>query len=84
MLDENLIKKQLKNAKGKRLLEKTKLEYSKEIITELEKNPSLLDKILTDLELTEIEFFSYISGEKNANITLYDQALTLTKIKPKK
>ena len=78
----NIIK-QLKNAKGKRLLQKNMLEYSKEIITSLENNPKLLPQIIDELEITEEDFFAYISGEKNANITLYDQTLTLVKTKTK-
>ena len=78
----NIIK-QLKNAKGKRLLQKNMLEYSKEIITNLEKNPQIITQILDELEIPEEDFFAYISGEKKANITLYDQTLTLVKTKTK-
>ena len=77
------IMKQLKNAKGKRLLEKNILEYSKEIITNLEREPKKLIEILDELEITEEDFFAYISGEKKANITLYDQTLSLVKTKTK-
>ena len=81
MNDNNLIRKQLKNAEGKRLLEKTLLEYSKDIIQALEENPALLSEILYKLEITEEEFYDYISGDKKGNISLYDQALCLTKQK---
>lgn len=74
---------ELKNARGKRLLEKTFLEYSLEIIRELEQNPMILPQILDELEITEIEFMEYISGKNSANITMYDQALTLVKRKNK-
>lgn len=76
----NFIKK-LKNAEGKRLLTKTILEYSKEIIIILEKRPEMLNQILDELELTEEEFFAYLSGDKKGNITLYDQTLCLIKNK---
>ena len=73
------IRKQLKNAEGKRLLEKTLLEYSKYIIQHLEEDPTLLIELLEKLEITEEEFYEYISGDKKGNIALYDQALCLTK-----
>lgn len=76
--------KQLKNAKGKRLLQKNILEYSKEIITNLENNPEILNQVLDELEIPEEDFFAYISGEKKANITLYDQTLSIIKTKVKK
>lgn len=81
MNNEIDIIKKLKNAEGKRLLEKNALEYSKEIILELEKHPELLIQILDELELTEEEFFAYLSGERKGNITLYDQTLCLVKEK---
>ena len=74
----------LRNIEGKRLLEKTFLEYSIKIIKELEKNPQILPEILDELEITELEFLDYISGKSQANITLYDQTLTLIKTKTKK
>lgn len=56
-----------------------------ELITkELEKNPQILPEILDELEITELEFLDYISGNSQANITLYDQTLTLIKTKTKK
>ena len=79
MNQELEIKKNLKNAEGKRLLEKTKLDYSENIIQELYNNPQMLDEILNDMEITEQEFFDNLSGDKNANITFYDQVLILTK-----
>ncbi len=75
------IKRNLKNADGKRLLEKTRLEYSREIIIRLQKNPLQLNDILKELEVTEEDFMNYLSGTKNANITFYNQALTLVKKK---
>ena len=71
--------KQLKNAKGKRMLEKIILEYSKEIIDGLVNNPDILFQVLDNLEITEEDFFSYLSGEKKGNIAVYDQALLLVR-----
>ena len=65
----------LKNAEGKRLLEKNRLEYSKEIINILKDDPQILSELLEQLELTEQDFYKYISGDKNGNITLYDETL---------
>ena len=76
-------KKYLKNIEGKRLLEKTYLEYSLEILKQLEKNPTIISEVLSELEITEKEFIDYLSGKTSANITLYDQALTLVKAKNK-
>ena len=75
------IVKKLKNAEGKRMLTKIILEYSKEIITILEKNPEILIQVLDELELTEDDFLAYLSGDKKGNITLYDQTLCLVKNK---
>lgn len=78
---ENEIRKQLKNIEGKRLLEKTKLEYSHAIIEGLNNNPNILSKVLESLNITEKELWELLSGEKNSNVVLYDQALeTIIKI----
>lgn len=77
------VMKKIKNAKGKRLLEKVLLEYSREIINILENNPDMLIQILDELEITEEDFFACISGEKRENITLYDQTLSLVRAKSK-
>lgn len=61
--------------KGKRQFEKTKLEYSKEIIMILEENPDFFEEILNELGVTKQNFFGYISGDMYANITFYDQKL---------
>lgn len=79
MTENNELKLKLKNIEGKRLLEKTRLEYSKEIINEIEKNSNILPELLQALEITETEFFSYLSGEEHSDITVYDQALVLIK-----
>lgn len=83
MKNKEITKRKLKNAEGKRLLEKTKLEYSKIIINGIKKEPELLESLLKSLEVTENEFFNYLSGDTTANITFYDQTLTLVKMKRK-
>ena len=83
MNNKEITKRKLKNAEGKRMLEKTKLEYSKRIITGIEKEPEILDSLLKSLELTEKEFLNYLSGDTTTNITFYDETLTLVKIKRK-
>ena len=74
------LKKELKNAKGKRLLEKTYLNYSLSIIELLKSNPLILDKLLESLELNEQDFYNYISGNIHGNITFYNEALKQVKI----
>ena len=83
MKKEINIKRKLKNAEGKRLLEKTILEYSKEIISAIQKDHSLLTEITESLQITEEELFRLLSGEKNGNIIYYDQALSIAKKKVK-
>ena len=83
MKEEINIKRKLENAEGKRLLEKTILEYSKEIISEIKKDYSLLSEITVSLQIPEEELFRLLSGEKNGNIIYYDQALSITKKKVK-
>lgn len=83
MKEEINIKRKLKNAEGKRLLEKTILEYSKEIISAIQKDYSLLSQTTESLQITEEELFRLLSGEKNGNIIYYDQALSITKKKVK-
>ena len=83
MKEEINIKRKLKNAEGKRLLEKTILEYSKEIISAIQKDYSLLSEITENLQITEEELFRLLSGEKNGNIIYYDQALSIAKKKVK-
>ena len=83
MKEEINIKRKLKNAEGKRLLEKTILEYSKEIISAIQKDYSLLSEITESLQIPEEELFRLLSGEKNGNIIYYDQALSITKKKVK-
>ena len=83
MKEEINIQRKLKNAKGKRLLESTILEYSKEIISAIQKDYSLLDEITENLQITEEELFKILSGEKKVNIIYYDQALSTVKKRKK-
>lgn len=69
--------RRLKNAEGKRLLVKTALEYSKEISLKLQENPDLLAPILSELEMTPSDFLEYLTGFKIANITFYDETLSI-------
>lgn len=83
MKEEINIQRNLKNAKGKRLLESTILEYSKEIISAIQKDYSLLDEITENLQIPEEELFKILSGEKKGNIIYYDQALSTVKKRKK-
>ena len=77
-------KRRKQNLEGKRLIEVSILEYTKAILQELEKNPQVLLDILFELEVTEQDFYNYLSGVEQANIVFYDQALVLLKRKNKK
>ena len=83
MKEEININRKLKNAEGKRLLEKTILEYSKEIISAIQKDYSLLSEITESLQIPEEELFRLLSGEEKGNIVYYDQVLSITKKKVK-
>lgn len=80
-MNETQIK--LKNIAGKRLLEKTKLEYSQSIIAELSSYPEIINEVISNLYLTEEDFYDYLSGTQSTNITFYDEALRITKEKVK-
>lgn len=80
-MDETQLK--LKNIAGKRLLEKTKLEYSQSIIAELSKYPEIINEVIDNLDLVEEDFYDYLSGTKSTNITFYDEALSVAKEKIK-
>ena len=69
----------LKNAEGKRLLQKTKFEYASEIINIIKNNPSIYNDLLKDVELTSNEFFNYLSGDVDGNIIIYDYLLDKSK-----
>lgn len=75
MKDNISLKKKISNAKWLRNLEQTKLKYSKAILSLLEDNPTLLDELLQDLDVTDDDFFRKITGEENDNISFYDQGL---------
>lgn len=64
----------LQNAEGKRLLQKNYLDYSRQIIEIISDNPEILPKLLETLDVSLEQFYKYISGEENANITFYDKA----------
>lgn len=83
MNNKLIIKKDLKNVKGKRVVQKVIQEYSSYIIEIIMENPDFLQEITTALEITEEDFYKYLSGEMDANITFYDQALVLCKKKLK-
>ena len=68
--------REIKNAKGKRLLEKTILDYSLEIIDKIKENPEIIDMLLENLQITREDLYKYLSGVYNANITFYDEALS--------
>lgn len=75
------IARDLKNTKGKQLLAKNALEYSREIVLQLQENPGLLEPILSELEMTSRDFLEYLSGFKIANITFYDETLSIIRSK---
>lgn len=80
-MDETQLK--LNSIAGKRLLEKTKLEYSQSIIAELSNYPEIINEVIDNLDLIEEDFYDYLSGDKSTNITFYDEALTVIKEKIK-
>lgn len=69
----------LKNTEGKRLIQLSKLEYCNKIINNLKQNPDMIDSILREIEMSEKEFFSILSGEKIENIVVYDFILEYSK-----
>ncbi len=81
MSTENLTKQNLKNIEGTIQLAKTKLEYAKEIAKCLGEQPERLPELLEMLEITEEDFYAYLSGIKKSDITFFDQALSLVKRK---
>lgn len=76
MSERKKVQRNLKNAEGKRLNTKTKLGYAKEISEILKIHPEYLPELLEILEVFEEDLYDYLSLEKKANITLYDQALS--------
>ena len=85
-MEDKEIKRKIKNIEAKRLLEKTKLEYSQNILNILNKNPELYKELLNHLEIPEEDFIDKLSGNSKENISFYDEALnyTLKKIKSNK
>lgn len=81
MDDKLIIKRKLKNDNAKRLEEKLRLEYSKTILDELNKDPKLLSDLLDDLDVLEDDLFASLSGQEARNISFYDQALKSVKEK---
>ena len=76
MDNTNLIKKNLKNVEGKRLHNKTLLEYAREISEKLEEHPEYLPELLEILGIVEEDLYDYLSIDKKANIIFYDKALS--------
>lgn len=74
---ENDMLKKLKNIEGKRLMEKTRLDYSQNILNILTSNPQVVPVVAEQLELTEEQLFALLSGDKMGNITFYEEALGL-------
>ncbi len=68
------------NLEGKILLEKTKLQYTKEILNRINNNPSILEELLDNLEITEEDFKNRLLSQET-NIAFYDQAYTILKQK---
>ena len=81
---ENMLKKELKNARGKRELEKAYLEYVITLIDIIDKNVEFKDKLLKHMAIDDDELISYLAGTAPANITFYDEALTYALKKTKK
>lgn len=77
-MNENSIKK-IKNAQGLRKIEETKLAYSKQILSILEQDPSIIMELLESLETTEDTFINKLSGEEDGNISFYDQSFNTAK-----
>lgn len=68
-------KLELNNIEGLRVLKMTKLDYSRKIIEILRGNMSIFPILLEDLEVTKDDFFDYLLGNKEIDITFYDQTL---------
>lgn len=71
------VQKQIKNEKGKLLLQKTKLEYSKVIVEVLNNNPQLVEMVKEKMEISDDELWNVLSGKEDSNIVFYDQALEI-------
>lgn len=73
-MDESI--KKIKNAQGLRALEQIRLAYSREILMHLSEDPTLVDELIQDLEVSTDELFNKLSGVEKGNITFYDQGLS--------
>lgn len=71
--------RQIKNAQGLCVLEQTKLSYSRDILSILERDPSLVDILSNKLDLLPSDLFHKLSGEEMENISFYDQGLDIAK-----
>lgn len=71
------VQKQIRNEKGKLLLQKTKLEYSKAIVEVLNSNPELVEIVKEKMEISDDELWKVLSGKEDSNIVFYDQALEI-------
>jgi len=72
------VENELKDIKGKMLYEKIMLQYSNNIIDEIQKDPDVIKKLLEELELDYDDFINIITN-KNENITFYEHTLKLVK-----
>lgn len=81
---ENSSLKKIKNAQGLCVLEQTKLSYSRDILSALEEEPSLVEVLSNELDVEIDDLFHKLSGGKMANISFYDQGLDIIKTYVKK
>lgn len=54
-----------------------KKEYIKKILIEIKKEQNKLKKVLFEMNITEEDFYKYITLEKNIDISFYDQVLLI-------
>lgn len=78
-MNNTQVKLKIRNTQGKRLLEETYLSYSKAITEILTERPDIITALQIRLQVTEEDFWSYLSGDTRANITFYDAALGIAK-----
>lgn len=76
--------RKIKNAQGLCVLEQTKLSYSRDILSALEQDPSLVEILSTQLDVPVDDLFHKLSGEEMDNISFYDQGLDVVKTHVKK
>ena len=73
---EQNLRCELKNARGKRMLEKVYLDYVVNLIDMINNDLSLKDALLKHMDIDEKQLILYLSGDTTANITFYDEALS--------